>query len=96
MAVVPPSTPPAEVTSPESLLDVNMRFWVELGRSRMPVANAVGLASGAIVDLDRAPEDPVDIYVNGRHFGVGRLLQVDGEWAVRLETLTAPAEPDAE
>jgi flagellar motor switch protein FliN len=90
MAVVQPGTPPEQIPSPDSLLDVNMRFWVELGRSRMPVANAVALSSGAIVDLDRAPEDPVDIYVNGRHFGVGRLLQLDGEWAVRVERLTTP------
>ena len=37
--------------------------------------------------------------VNGRHFGTGRLILVDGEWALRIETLDddgeAGDEPDA-
>lgn len=71
----------------EALLDLPIRVSAELGRARMPAARIVGLASGTIVDLDRAPEDPAEIYVNGTRLGTGRLLLVDGEWAIRLETL---------
>ena len=78
----------AGALAPESLLDVTVRFWAELGRARMPLGEAVALSSGEIVDLDREPEEPVDIYVNGFHYGTGRVVLVDGEWAVRLETVT--------
>ena len=55
----------------------------------MPVGRAVGLASGSVVELDRGVEDPVDLYVNGRRFAVGRLvLAEDGEWAVRIDAIT--------
>jgi hypothetical protein len=30
--------------------------------------------------------------VNGRHFGTGRVMLVDGEWAVKIETLDAEIE----
>jgi Type III flagellar switch regulator (C-ring) FliN C-term len=40
-----------------------------------------------VVELDRAPDDPVDLFVNGRLFGTGRLLLVEDEWAVRIETV---------
>jgi flagellar motor switch protein FliN/FliY len=74
---------------PESVLDVTVRFWAELGRARMPVGHAVALAEGSIVDLDRKPEEPVDVYVNGAHFGTGRLILAEGEWALQIETVDA-------
>jgi flagellar motor switch protein FliN len=72
---------------PETLRGVPVRVWAELGRTRMPVAHAVGMAPGAVVDLDAAPDEPLQLYVNGRAFATGRLLLVDGEWAVRIERI---------
>jgi flagellar motor switch protein FliN/FliY len=82
----------------DDVLDVRVRVSVELGRARLPTAELVGLAPGAVVDLDRAAEEPVDVYVNGLHYGTGRLVAVDGEWAVRLETiaLEQPSSADTE
>jgi flagellar motor switch protein FliN len=74
------------------LLDVKVRFWAELGRSRMPLAEAVALGSGAIVDLDKEPDEEVDVLVNGLPFAKGKLLLVDGEWAIRLEQIVATPE----
>jgi flagellar motor switch protein FliN/FliY len=73
--------------SPAALLEVEVRLSAELGRAVMPAAAAVGLHRGEVVDLDRTPDDPVDLYVNGRRYGTGRILLVDGEWAVRIESL---------
>jgi flagellar motor switch protein FliN len=71
------------------MLDVNVRFWAELGRARLPLAEAVALGTGAIVDLDKEPDEAVDVYVNGTVFARATLLLVDGEWAVRLEEILA-------
>jgi flagellar motor switch protein FliN len=68
--------------------------WADPPRTRMPVGRAVGLATGAVVELDRAPDDPVDLFVNGRLFGTGRLLLVDDEWAVRIESVLPVAGAD--
>jgi flagellar motor switch protein FliN len=78
-----------------SLLNTELRVWVEIGRTRMPAASVVGMPEGAILDLDREADEPADLYVNGRHFGTGRLILVDGEWALRIETLNDTDEPDA-
>jgi len=81
----------AEVAS--HLLDVDVRLWAELGRSKLALGSAVSLGTGAIVDLDKGPDEALDVFVNGRLFAKGRLLLVDGEWAVRLEQIVA--EPTA-
>jgi flagellar motor switch protein FliN len=69
----------------EALRAVPVRVWAELGRTRMPVGQAVSLPPGAVVDLQSAPDEPVHLYVNGRRFASGRLLLVEQEWAVRID-----------
>jgi flagellar motor switch protein FliN/FliY len=75
-----------------SLAGIPVRVWAELGRAQMPSAQVVGLPSGAVVELDRSADEPIDLYVNGRRFATGRLMVVDGtDWAVRIETVLAPS-----
>jgi flagellar motor switch protein FliN len=76
-----------QATPPDGLRDVKVRVWAELGRSRLPVGRAVGLGLGAIVELDREVDAPVDVFVNGHRFALGRLLLADGDWAVRIEQI---------
>ncbi|HWT24787.1 MAG TPA: FliM/FliN family flagellar motor switch protein [Solirubrobacteraceae bacterium] len=69
-----------------SLAGIPVRVWAELGRAQMPSAQVVGLPTGAVVELDRQADEPVDLYVNGRRFATGRLVVADGaDWAVRIE-----------
>jgi flagellar motor switch protein FliN len=72
-----------------SLAGISVRLYAELGQARMPSAQIVGLPAGAVVELNRQADEPIDLYVNGRHFATGRLMVVDGEdWAVRIESIS--------
>jgi flagellar motor switch protein FliN len=72
----------------EALGGISLRVWAELGRSRMPLGTALGLPVGAVVDLDRGADAPVDLYVNGTRFARGQLVVTeDGEWAVSIDAL---------
>jgi flagellar motor switch protein FliN/FliY len=79
-----------------SLLDMPLRVWAEIGRTKLPAAFVVGMPEGALIDLDCEPDEPADLFVNGRHFGTGKLVLVDGEWALRVETLTEDLDADVE
>ena len=72
---------------PAMLLDVRVRVSAELGRTHLPVSRAGALPAGAVVVLDRAPDDPIDVLVNGKPFAFGRLVLVDGEYAVQITDL---------
>jgi flagellar motor switch protein FliN/FliY len=74
----------------DAMLDVDVRVWAELGRTRMSSQRAVELPRGAVVELDREADDAIDLYVDGLHFAMGRLVVTDeGELAIRLETVGA-------
>lgn len=76
-----------------SLAGISVRVCAELGRARMPSAEIVGLPYGAVVELNRQADEPIDLYVNGRHFATGRLMVVDGaDWAVRIESILGQPE----
>ncbi|HEU4702140.1 MAG TPA: FliM/FliN family flagellar motor switch protein [Conexibacter sp.] len=79
----------------EALRDIRVRVWAELGRTHVSLGAAPQLPPGAVLELDRKADDPVDLYVNGLRFASGRLVLTDeGEWALRLEEVagrTAPA-----
>ncbi len=75
----------------QKLSDMKLRFWAELGRTELPIGVALELPGGAVVDLDRTADAPVDLFVNGLCFGHGKLLvTADGEWAIEVVALTRP------
>jgi flagellar motor switch protein FliN/FliY len=72
----------------ESLRTVSVRVWAELGRAKMPSGRIVSLPAGAVVELDREVDEPIDLYADGMRFAVGRLqVCADGALAVRVERL---------
>ena len=86
----------AAVLAADSIRGLGVRVAAELGRVRLPVAHAVSLATGSVVELDRGADDPIDLYVNGRRFATARLMLIDEtEWAVRIEQLLDPAAADS-
>ena len=75
----------------EKLGDINLRVWAELGRTHLPIGEALELPVGAVVDLDRTADSQVDLFINGLCFGHGNLLVTeDGEWAIEVVSLNKP------
>src|SRR5689334_12603530 len=70
-----------------ALVAAPVRVSAEIGRKTMPVNDILALQEGELVELDSAADDPADLYVNGRKLGTGRLVLVDGEWALQIEWL---------
>ena len=72
----------------EALGGIELRVWAELGRTKLPLGTALELPLGAVVDLDRAADAPVDLFVNGLRFAQGHLLVTDdGEWAIVIDEI---------
>jgi len=72
------------------LLDVFVRFTVELGRTKMLIKDVMMLGEGSVVELDKSIGDEVDILVNDRLFGRGRLVLVDEYFGVQITHIIDP------
>lgn len=70
-----------------ALAGAPVRLSAEIGRRRLPVADVLALGEGQIVELDSGADEPADLFVNGRRLGSGRLVLVEGEWALQIEWL---------
>jgi len=68
----------------ELLNDVPLQVVVELARVSITAEDVVSLHIGKIIDLGRAPGEPVDLSVNGRIVARGELVEVEGQLGVRI------------
>ena len=74
----------------EMLDDVELEVRIELGRTRMLVEDVLRLSSDAVVELDKAAGDPVDIYVNGRRIARGEVLVLNENFCIRVSEIVEP------
>ncbi|MCR9143835.1 MAG: flagellar motor switch protein FliN [bacterium] len=72
------------------LMDVTLRFSVELGRTQMYIKDVLNLGEGSIVELDKNVGDEVDILINDRLFGRGRLIVLDEFFGVQITHIIDP------
>ena len=68
----------------DQLTNVLMEVTVEIGRTRMSVGELLGLAPGQVVELDRAPGSPVDLFLNGTLLARGEAVAIAEHFASRL------------
>ena len=85
-------SPSAESPNMELLLDVPMSVTVELGRTRMPVRQLLGLSSGSVVELGKLAGEPLDVLVNGKPIARGEAVMVNEKFGVRLTEIVSRSE----
>ena len=71
--------------------DVQLEVRIELGRTKMLVEDVLRLSSDAVVELDKAAGDPVDIYVNGRRIARGEVLVLNENFCIRVSEIVEPS-----
>lgn len=86
---------PANDARLEAVLDVDLPLVVRFGVTSLPLRTLSGLGSGSVVDLNRAPEDPVDLLVGDRVIARGEVVVVDGQYGVRVTELITQVRPAA-
>jgi flagellar motor switch protein FliN/FliY len=75
----------------ELLMDVEIPIAVEVGRTRLPLADVLNLVPGAIVTLDKKSEEPVDLRVNGKLIARGEVVLVDDVYGLRITQIVDAA-----
>jgi flagellar motor switch protein FliN/FliY len=81
-----------EARSIEMLLDVSLPISIELGRTRMAIADILALGPGSVVELNKLAGEPVDLMVNQKIVAKGEVVVIDENFGVRITQLVTPEE----
>ena len=74
-------------TQPEGidlLLDIPLEISVQLGRTKLPIAELMNLSPGSVIDLDKLSGEPLDISLNSKLVARGEAVLVNDRYGVRI------------
>jgi len=71
-------------TNLQVLLDVPVTLSVELGSCQMPMREVLQLNVGSVVQLDKAADAPVDLFVNQKLVARGEVVVVEDRFGIKL------------
>lgn len=67
--------------------DVPLVVEAEMGRSTKSMREVMKVGEGSVLDFDKSAGDPVDLKVNGRVIAQGEVVEIDGNYGVRITRL---------
>src|SRR5690606_37427220 len=86
-AVTPPVSRGLADSRLEAVLEVDLPLIVRFGRAVMTMRSVADLSPGAVVDMGRTPDEPVELLVGERLVARGEVVIVGGNYGVRVTEL---------
>ena len=74
------------------ILDIPLRVTVELGRTKMVVADLLNLGQGSVIELNKLAGEPMEVLVNDKLVARGEAVVVNEKFGVRLTDIISPSE----
>ena len=73
----------------ELLMDVPMDVSVRLGHVRMQIRDLIKLSKGALIELEKEADDPLEIHVNDRLLAYGEVVMIKDKLGVRITDIVS-------
>ncbi len=74
------------------LMDVDLPVAIELGRTKLSIADILALGPGSVVELNKLAGEPVDLLVNNKVVARGEVVVIDENFGLRITQLMTPEE----
>lgn len=74
----------------ELLMDVELAVMLRFGSRQASLREVLDLSTGAVLELDRELQEPVDLVLNGRVIARGEVVVVDGNYGLRVVEVASP------
>jgi flagellar motor switch protein FliN/FliY len=74
----------AEEQGREAAYDIQVELYAVLGSANVPVKQLLKLGRGAVVELDRKINEPIDLFVNNLKVGRGEVVVVEDRLGVTV------------
>jgi flagellar motor switch protein FliN len=82
----------ARNTTLDVIMDIDLPLVVRFGRTELSLKALTALGPGSVIDLGRAPDEPVDVLISNRVVARGDVVIVAGNYGVRVRDVVSPAE----
>jgi len=90
-AKAPPARPsaPAPAARPDPRIagmtgDVPLQLVAVMGKKTMTIKEILSLGKGQILELNRFPNEAIDLVANGKLMAKGELVEIDGKLGVKI------------
>ncbi|OGV68988.1 MAG: flagellar motor switch protein FliN [Lentisphaerae bacterium RIFOXYB12_FULL_65_16] len=74
------------------LYSIPLRVTAQIGETQLPLKELLALGPGAVVELERAAGESIDMLVNGVHVGRGEVVVVNEKFGLRITEIISPEE----
>jgi flagellar motor switch protein FliN/FliY len=72
------------------VLDVELEVTLRFGQRLMSLREVLELTGGAVVELDRQVEEPVELLLDGKVIAYGEAVVIDGNYGLRVTDIPQP------
>ncbi len=72
------------------VLDVELNVTLRFGERKLPLREVLDLGTGAVVELDRQVDEPVELILDGRVVARGEAVIIDGNYGLRVTQVVQP------
>ncbi len=77
----------------ELVMEVELSVTIRFGQRQLALREVLELASGAVVELDRQVDEPVELVLDGRVIARGEAVIIDGNYGMRVLQVMQPVLP---
>ena len=80
----------ASAEAQDAVYETIVEVWAVLGMTSMPIYQLLKMGRGAVIELDQAINDPIEIRVNNRLIAHGEIVVVEDRLGISItENVTA-------
>jgi flagellar motor switch protein FliN/FliY len=86
-----PASEDSRTDTLDLLMDVRLAVSMRFGSRRLLLREVLDLSPGAVVELDRRIQEPVDLLLDGRLVARGEVVVIDGNYGLRVSEVSPQA-----
>ena len=71
----------------DELMDISVDFIAELGTTTISINELLKFEAGSVIDLEKPAGESVELYINNRIFGKGKVMVYEKNLAIRINEI---------
>ncbi len=74
------------------ILDIPLEVSVVLGKAKKSIKEITSVVPGSVIELDKAADEPLEIYANGKKIAEGEAIVINEKFCVRITKIVSKRE----